>query len=383
MKWSVILSSIASIGLLAGCGGGAERPGPIKLGGTDSAEVKNAEQAMKNQPVDDSPVPPADATWTIICATFKGSGHVEQAKVFKQMIVAKTGWKAFYLVHSDDVSTLYYGYYSHIDPHGADANGDDVDKAAKEGQRAQDDLARVRSLENSLSDRLFAHAGIQPLEPADPAAPPEWDLKNMDRYKPPTDPTRAYYTLEIAIYKDSPLRKQAAVDSVKALRDKGVKNAYFFHGPTVSSVCIGVWPESAVSVQLPDRGDPNDRLLVVPPGVPDAMVANLHDETGHSIRPVQVKAVPVDPTLIDTMTKYDRLSVNGYDIQHTYKGKDGGDVVQYEPSMVMFIPRQEESSSLDQNQSNGTDDPGSMQMPNQPNNGGGRLRSLGGSGGAQ
>ena len=76
--------------------------------------------------------------------------------------------------------------------------------------------------------RLFPAVILTKLDTPDPSSPPEWDL------------TRAAgaYSLQIAVFKDSPERRAAAVEAVRAARAGGY-DAYYYHGPTASSVCIG------------------------------------------------------------------------------------------------------------------------------------------------
>ena len=65
---------------------------------------------------------------------------------------------------------------------------------------------------------------IVPIDSPDPVAPPEWNLANA----------KGYWSLQIAAYKDSPKRKEAAVEAVREARKNGVE-AYYYHGETTSS----------------------------------------------------------------------------------------------------------------------------------------------------
>lgn len=376
MKW-VVRSLIVSGVVLTGCGG------PTGKQGAGSAVMQPVGQSGGPVAIDDAAIPPADALWTIACAQIKGSGHVERAKVYKQQIAATTGLKGFYVVHEDDLSTLYFGFYKSIDPRASDREGGEA--SAKEGARAQNDLARMRSFLNGVGDPIFPQAGMSPLVPADPQAPAEWDLRNVDRYKRDGDPTKACWSLEIAVYKDSPQRKQAAVDSVREMREKGIKDAYFYHGKTSSSVCIGTWPEAAVTQIVPERGSSDDQVLVMPQGMVPGMKGEVKGSDGHKIRAVELKAVPVDPTLLDTMSKYPARAVNGYDIKHTYKGRNGGLVERLDPSLVIYIPRLDETSALNASRTEPTTDNGMAPVidPNVSQPGGGRLRSINSTGGGR
>ena len=362
--------------LLAGCGS------PPKAGGT---AANPAMQSSAPKPVaDDQPIQPPDALWTIVCAQIRGANHVERAKITKQQLAASTKMKDFYVVHEEEQSTLYYGFYRFISPRERpDMTRDDV----RDGERAQADMAKVRSLENNLGDKLFPMAVMSPLEPVDPPAPAEWDLRNVDRNKPDGDPSKAYWSLEIAVYKDNPQRKQMAVESVRSARESGVKDIYFYHGKTSSSVCIGTWPRAAVKEQDSDRvqsSNPDMPLLVLPQqlsGVhPTGPIKNREGQTVQAMAP---RLEPTDPTMIDTMQKYPRRNVNGYEIKHTYTTTEGGTVDRYDPSLVIFIPRDDPSGMLGGGVRQIDNDEQDTRLMNTNRSNGGQLRSLDGSGGAR
>ncbi len=368
MKWVAVSMIVSGFLLLAGCGG---PPGTTGASATGSGALPPA--AGTAAAANDGAIPPPDARWTIVCTQIKGTGHVEHAKVYKQQIIALTGLKGFYLVHEDDVSTLYFGFYKSIDPRAEES------KDSREGKRAQADLAKLRSYENAVGDRIFPIAGMAPLEPADPPAPAEWDLRNVDRNKPDGDPTKAFWSLEIGVYMDSPDRKQGAVNAVRLAREAGVKDVYFFHGKTVSSVCIGAWPQSAVSERMPDRGASDDRPVVMPPGMMDSqnIKEGMRDASGHLVRPVELTYVPVDPTLLDAMAKYPTRAVNGNDIYHPHKLKDGSGTVNLpEPSLVIFIPRDEPGGLLGSSQRDPIIDTGMTPLDTNAGQLGGQLRTI-------
>ena len=377
MKHAVKVLSVSLMIAMAGCGGGAKNS---TAGADASGNTKPALNAGKSQngatpQKEEQLVQPPDAAWTIACTQFKGFGHVQRSNQAKQQLKTATGWPGFYVVHEDELSTLYYGFYRAMSPRERnDMSRDEV----KDGERAQADLQRIRGLRDPVNDdQLMPQAGLTPLEPADPAAPADWNLLNVDANKRDGDPTKAFWSLEIAIYKDSPSRKKDAVDSVKQLREHFKRNdIYYYHGKTTSSICIGVWPPAAVVETTPDRGNPNERLLVMPQGPLANMSNNLKDSTGTPVRQVSIKLEPVDPTLLDTMSKFPNRSVNGYDIKHTYTGKAGKIIEVYDPSVVIPIPRNEPAGMLGNDQRNTGEPTPSLLNPNPGNTGGGRLKSL-------
>jgi hypothetical protein len=78
----------------------------------------------------------------------------------------------------------------------------------------------------------FLEARLVPMPTAD-VGPPEWHVKHC----------AGPYTLEVAeFYNERRFneRKQAAVETCRLLREKGYE-AYYWHGPQRSSVCVGAW----------------------------------------------------------------------------------------------------------------------------------------------
>ena len=94
--------------------------------------------------------------------------------------------------------------------------------------------------------------------------------------------------------------------------------AYYHHGPNVSAVCIGAWPEEAIRKQESDGGEGMDAadqqrpLLLLGPGsdmipaaVKEQYSKNLIDkETGRQVQVIEQKVEVVDPTLRAAMEKY-------------------------------------------------------------------------------
>src|SRR5215208_2762827 len=188
--------------------------------------ASNSTPQSAQQASDPLPTIPKDAEWTILCATFSGPDHASQARAARSNLINQTKMRDWYIIHGQGQTTLYYGFYRSInDP-----------KDAKETARAQNDRKTIAALSDPASGaRLFPAVILTKLDTPDPSSPPEWDLTRA----------QGMYSLQIAVYKDSPDRRAAAVDVVRAARTQGY-DAYYYHGPTSSSVCIGAWPESAV-----------------------------------------------------------------------------------------------------------------------------------------
>jgi hypothetical protein len=324
--------------------------------------VCNFAQAKDKSPGDKSTAnaPPADAQWTLYCAAVDGPGHIEQANSVKAQLIKLTGdqgLRNWYVIHQDTQSVLYYGFYRTID--------DPKDK--KETQRAQADRQRIAALTDQQGNKLFKHVFFVQVNAPDPTAPPEWNLCNAD----------GYWSLEIAAYKDSPHRKEAAVESVRAARAQGIQ-AYYYHGDSISSVCIGAWPKSAVrdgddAVEAPASAQ---EVIVLPHAIPGMDQMQFRSrETGERIRTVAPESKIIDPSLQAMMAKYPTHSVNGLVMENKVKQQDGSFKTVQDPSFVVKIPHPE-ASILTQ-----SDEPPAPQLLNptgaQSTPGEGKLKSIG------
>jgi hypothetical protein len=255
---------------------------------------------------DDSaaPAPPEGAQFTIHCNTFNGPSHIMDAKRIKDYLIHQTGSKDWYVVHSADESDLYFGYYKTFD-----------DRAqVSEYTRAQTDRAKISSLVDNDGQRMFPQIGFVPIETPDPPAPREWDLSS----------NRGFWTLQIAVYKGSPQRKQMAVDAVKGFRNAGIE-AYYRHGSATSEVYIGSWPRGAVAEQQAAAAasdDPNEPLLVLPDSFSGAENSNVYTQDGRKMKVVVPKLDILDPSLKKAAADYPYYYVNGIVIGHRVRLAD-------------------------------------------------------------
>jgi hypothetical protein len=265
-----------------------------------------------------APVIPKGAQYTVYCGTAVGPDHVARAKKLRADLVQSTKMADWFLVQGEAQTTLYYGYYREID--------EQVDM--NEGTRAQNDRRKVASLLAANGERLFNGVLLVALDTADPTAPAEWNLENA----------RGAYTLEIAAYTDPAHRKQDAVEVVKSARAQGYE-AYYFHGPNASLVCIGAWPETAVNEPTEVRAQNPHEVVVVMPGslpTPERMVTR----DGRPVRVVATRYEVMEPKLLAAMKEFPTYSVNGYERRHKVKDQAGGkEVAVSEPSVLKRIPQ--------------------------------------------
>jgi len=283
----------------------------------------------------DMPVPPKGAIYTLHCAIFTGPTHMLDAKRVKDMLVRSTGLKDFYVLHQSDESDLYYGFYKTFDDHSQLA----------EYTRAQTDRAKISSLVDENGDPVFSQVAFGSINLPDPPAPKEWDLSSNP----------GFWTLQIAVYKGSPERKQAAVDAVREFRAHGIE-AYYRHGPTTSEVYIGGFPREAVAEQedsVAQSDNPNQPLLVLPGDLPNGVDSDrVYDSSGRKVKVVMPKLQIVDPKLKMVTEQYPYYYVNGEVIGHRVQLADHSWQLVPWPSYLIQVPHDDND---DQNQQAKTD----------------------------
>jgi hypothetical protein len=312
-----------------------------------------------------SPSIPAGAEWTIYCTSVPGLGHIQQSTNLRDQLVKSTGMRDWYVVHGENDSTLYYGFYKSFDK---------TIKATRE---------KIDAMTDATGGRPFRNALIVELTAPDPEAPPQWNLTNA--------PAGMVWSVQIAAYEGSPQRQQVAGDAVREARAEGVP-AYYDPGQSIRSVCVGAWPKEAVRGEMePAYNDPNEKrpfdqimqqqpgdVIVLPPGMP-ALNREIHTRRG-TVRAVSSQLEVVDPTMLATIKSYPYHYRNG-----EAEGVKTNEGLQPKPSFLVKIPRQSGSllsgdatlagsGPLRANQQQQA--PTEQRRPAQP--GYGTLRSLGG-----
>ena len=306
------------------------------------------------KPPADPDVPPADAQFTLYCQAIGGPAHIEQANAAKEQLIKMTGMKDWYIVHQDVQSIIYYGFYRSIS-----------DPKDKDSARAQADRKKIDGLKDGAGNKVFDRPLFVQVDSPDPVAPPEWNLMNSS----------GYWSLQIAAYKDSPKRKEAAVEAVREARKNGV-DAYYYHGETTSSVCIGAWPREAVKEQdqeVAAANDPGQDILVLPQPLPAGSNVQIRNRDGASVKAVAPKFEPVDPSMIAAMQQYPTHAVNGE--VHAKAVDDpitGAKKTVEDPSFFVVIPHKAPSLLRAQQAAPALIAPGAPR-----NEGGGKLRSIG------
>lgn len=258
-------------------------------------------------------VPPKDARYTIWCTSIMTPDHVIRAKQLKETLAASTKMNDWYVIHGERDSTLYYGFYPDLT------------------ERAKSDREKIDAMRDTAGGRPFKHCMIVAVETPDPDAPPGWNLENAN----------GYWSLQIAVFTDTPDRKQRAVEAVREARKQGIE-AYYYHGPTSSSVCVGAWPQEAVKRQESSDArapDPNKKLLVLP-----TELSAFVDRAPDDVQAVAPKFEPLDPAMIEAMQRFPNHAVNGYDTPHPVRDPKTGKITEiYDPSYIVLIPEKKPS----------------------------------------
>jgi hypothetical protein len=341
-------------------------PRTFSMPGADLTPVTQQQQQSAATAQDAQITIPKDARWSLYCASMTGPDRIARTTQLKAYLMARTPFKDWYVVHNEQESTLFHGFYS------------TVEKSAnpRAAARAHADKKAIGEWKDENGDRPFQACFFTPITPPNPVAPAEWNLENA--------PPDGYWSVQIMAFQDHPLRKQAAVDAVRDMRSKGI-DAFYYHGQTISSVCIGSWPRHAIKEQEVDSGEAtNEDDAVMVSNVPlPARYKNARIKTNDGKRLVSYaqRVEIADPSLQATFRQYPEHAVN-YEI-HTRKvqAADGTQHDVVTPSFLVVIPRAQ-PSALSGNGMRNTATPGGggaawrSSEPSLPA-GAGRLRGLG------
>ena len=278
---------------------------------------------------DKTAAPPADAAFTIYCQSFTGPVRADQSKQVRDSLIKSTGMNDWYLVHIEQESTLYYGFYrsKFIDAQDADDR--------KDAQRAQADLKTIKAIENDDKKKMFPVCFFELIARPGGEGPPEWNVLNTDK--------TAFWSLLIGVYRDHPDRKKAAVEAVKVLRDSGVI-AYYLHADTSSMVCIGAWTEDAIKKQQTDNAsvdnDPNVEIVVVNAPLPKNAPREYLSPEGKKIRVFAPEIEVLNPELQQMMDRYPYFHTNGEVMGRKVRDpKTQKESILRDHSTLLIIPR--------------------------------------------
>ena len=243
-----------------------------------------------------------NARFTILLQIFSGLDHAQKADHWKQATEQDARWGNMYIVQKDDHSELYRGRYRSI-------------------RDAQNNLKAAQSYQ-APAGRPYETAMVIPLPQAN-IGPPELDVRNA----------KGVYTVMVVMFQDSPPdnyfdRRQDAVAYAQRLRAAGYE-AYYHHGVTISTVCVGAFPASAVRRQAGQDG--SEAWVVDDPGI---------------------SAILADP-------QFEYLAVNGMKHRTTMRDpKTGRQVLDWVRPSVALIPVKEQPADEDSDARTPNDYPG-------------------------
>ena len=258
--------------------------------------------------------PPQDNedTWVIRCLTIQGSNRFQLAENYAKALkqVKTLNPNLVRVIHESEETSVFYGRYQRR----YDANTGQ-ERYTPDPLR---DLEFIRTLSMDIQDPATGRRTVWPFQlatmstlPGGRGSHPEWLL----------DKAKGYYSLQIAVFYNTGemrQRKYAAEEYCRLLREQGAE-AYYYHGPVNSIVCVGSFPKEAI--QTLQKADPYTGII-------------------------QVKAVMTDPRLLELQKKYPHNTHNGnifYEITHD--PKTGAEIRDPHTSFAVEIPRRSDRTN--------------------------------------
>lgn len=181
--------------------------------------------------------------WTIECNEYKGENRHDLADNMATALkrVDDLKGREIWVQHDEELSRIYCGEYKLAYVAGKKEAATDApsEPQIELNDAIKRDLKYIRAL--AVGDKFpFFSARVTP-KPLPNAGPPEWDLRNA----------RGVYTLNVGVTYNTPTLhnyKEAAVEWVKDLRDRGFQ-AYYYHDTVkpVTSICVGTFGEDAAT----------------------------------------------------------------------------------------------------------------------------------------
>jgi hypothetical protein len=177
--------------------------------------------------------------WAVVIAAFRGDGRDQAAAALLSKVRSEGGLPEAYTAHRNEAVIVAVG----------DFPSPDDDRARKE-------LARIQQLEIG---------GVKPYAGAMLAPPLEWKMAggmpqfNLARARQIYG-DRAMYTLQVGVYGRMDLKgvpteadlaeaRKAAEQAAARLRQEG-ELAFYYHGPTMSMVTVGVFDTNDFDPQI-------------------------------------------------------------------------------------------------------------------------------------
>lgn len=234
----LILSCLGSLTLDSNVALGSTRPPPQQLKeegralfGDPPRPGKGSSKSSDKSNVDDG--------WVIVLGAFTGDDQEQTAREALARITAQTPLTGARISRKEKASVIEYGRFT-----------DPADPAA----RAELDRVRAMVVDGEPLSRSF----FAPPEAAEGSIP-QYDLRN---WKNEPLAGAALYTLQIAAYGRSDAKAPTAKERAefRALAEKAAsqlrregEQAFYYHGPFLSMVTIGLFDESDLSKSFESR----------------------------------------------------------------------------------------------------------------------------------
>lgn len=187
----------------------------------------------------DQKAPPEDI-WAIRCLSTNGPNRHAVVSKYADALRKVKGLKPelVQVIEDRHESQVFYGRYKR-----------EYDARKQTASFKPDnlkDLELVRSLSMTVNDPQAGPRDVWPFQLATMAALPtergEVNAWNLSRAK-------GYYSLQVGVFYDTEgmrQRRYAAEEYCRLLRSQG-EEAYFYHGPAMSIVCLGAFPKEAIA----------------------------------------------------------------------------------------------------------------------------------------
>lgn len=178
--------------------------------------------------------------WAVVIAAFRGEDREAAAAKALAQVRGEGGIPEAYVARRREAMVIAVGDFSSPDD-----------------ERAKSELTRIQKLEIN-GNRPFASAMLAPpLDFKMAGSMPQYNLVKAKQLFG----EQALYTLQVAAYgrldldrpgeKDLVEARAAAEQAVANLRQEG-EQAWYYHGPSMSMVCVGVYDQTDFDPQLPN-----------------------------------------------------------------------------------------------------------------------------------
>ena len=249
----------------------------------------------------------AAQTRTLFVARFADAGHVQRSTQYRDYLLQKTPFDDWYVVHGERDSTLYNGRF-----------------AADEAARLEERRGFIAAITDADRRPMFPDLAVVELGATPRTAGPEaFDLANA----------QGRWTVVVAAYADHPDREKFAVEAATAARRMGLE-AYFWHGPSVSHVTLGAFPDAAAREVNPvaerATGDEGQAVLIGGMALPE----DIRDENGRKMKVVQARFEINDVELKELLERFPVYSVNGEEATNQVRQPDGRVKVLPKPTYI-------------------------------------------------